>query len=202
MHDEWSNPTSWGETCRRSRGRREFNKKRQLVATLRRQVIARRLRQVGLQRGVQAELSRMLHVSKSTVSQDVRRLLVRSEGHCPGLTQALIERSLNYDPRTSDKTYYVSPSRGQLGNALKCVWAVPYAVDPEAPGCVQVRSLGWQHRIRVGVDQIAQEARLAHRITEVPFCKKGTTIAVMSPKVASAMTRGGRSKIFTNPCGS
>jgi hypothetical protein len=57
-----------------------------------------------------------------------------------GMTQALIDRSLNYDTRTSDKTYYVSPSRGPLGNALKCAWAAPYAVDPEAPGCVEVRA--------------------------------------------------------------
>jgi DNA topoisomerase VI subunit B len=102
----------------------------------------------------------------------------------PGMTQALIDRSLNYDTRTSDKTYYVSPSRGQLGNALKSVWAAPYAVDPDAPGCVEVTSLGRQHRISASVDQIAQEPRVTHRITEVPFCKKGTTITVISPKVA------------------
>src|SRR5262245_16624904 len=39
----------------------------------------------------------------------------------PGLPPGLIERSLDYDVRVSDKTCYVSPSRGQLGNALKCL---------------------------------------------------------------------------------
>jgi DNA topoisomerase VI subunit B len=107
-----------------------------------------------------------------------------------GMTQALFERSRDYDTRTSDKTYYMSPSRGQLGNALKCLWAAPYAIDPDMPGCVEVMSLGLQHRIRVSVDQIAQEPRLEHRITEVPSCKKGAIITVVSPKIAYYDTWG------------
>jgi DNA topoisomerase VI subunit B len=102
----------------------------------------------------------------------------------PGMSQALIERSLDYDIRVSDKTYYISPSRGQLGNALKCLWAAPYAVDPEHPGVVEVNSLGLQHQIAVKVDRIAQEPRITHTLTETPICKKGASIAVISSKVA------------------
>jgi hypothetical protein len=80
MANGWSEPTSWSEACQRSSGRRAFNKKRQMAAALRRGVSAKHLRQTGLQRGIQAELSRMLQVSKSTISQDMRRLLTRSEG--------------------------------------------------------------------------------------------------------------------------
>jgi hypothetical protein len=100
------------------------------------------------------------------------------------MSQALIERSLDYDIRVSDKTYYISPSRGQLGNALKCLWAAPYAIDPDHPGSVEVISQGVQHRITVTVDRIDQEPRLAHTITEVPFCRNGTSITMTAPKVA------------------
>ena len=103
----------------------------------------------------------------------------------PGMSQELIERSLDYDIRVSDKMYYVSPTRGQLGNALKCLWAAPYAIDNGAPGHVEVASRGLQHRIAVSVDWIAQEPRLQHAITDAPICKNGTKIAIISPRLAS-----------------
>jgi hypothetical protein len=113
------------------------------------------------------------------------------------MSQALIERSLDYDIRVSDKTYYISPSRGQLGNALKCLWAAPYAIDPDHPGSVEVISQGVQHRITVTVDRIDQEPRLAHTITEVPFCRNGTSITMTAPKVA-CYHEWGKSTISTN----
>jgi DNA topoisomerase VI subunit B len=115
-----------------------------------------------------------------TVSPD--GFIVADNG--PGLPPALIERSLDYDIRVSDKTYYVSPSRGQLGNALKCLWAAPYAVDPDHPGYVEVVSLGTQHRIAVTLDRIAQEPRLEHLEADAPICRKGTSITVIAPKIA------------------
>src|SRR5438876_9361786 len=36
----------------------------------------------------------------------------------PGLPVDTLQRSLEYDVRVSDKAYYVSPTRGRLGNAL------------------------------------------------------------------------------------
>jgi DNA topoisomerase VI subunit B len=116
----------------------------------------------------------------------------------PGMPPELIERSLDYNVRVSDKTYYVSPSRGQLGNALKCLWAAPYAIEPDAPGYVELESLGVQHRISVTVDRIAQEPRLEHTITAAPICKKGASITVTAPKVACATRRGSISQLFTN----
>ena len=116
----------------------------------------------------------------------------------PGMPAALIERSLDYNVRVSDKTYYVSPSRGQLGNALKCLWAAPYAVAPEAPGSVEVESLGVRHHIRFTVNRIAQEPRCEYLLTQSPICKKGTSVTVLSPKVAKATACGTTSQIFTN----
>src|SRR6266852_464178 len=54
-------------------------------------------------------------------------LVVRDNG--PGLPVDTLARSLDYAVRVSDKAHYVSPTRGRLGNALKCVWAAPFVVD-------------------------------------------------------------------------
>jgi DNA topoisomerase VI subunit B len=47
----------------------------------------------------------------------------------PGLPVKVLERSFDYSVRVSDKSYYVSPTRGQLGNGLKSVWAAPFVAD-------------------------------------------------------------------------
>lgn len=118
----------------------------------------------------------------------------------PGMDAALIARSLDYEIRVSDKMYYVSPSRGQLGNALKCLWAAPYAIDPDAPGSVEVASLGLHHHITVTVDRIAQEPKVVHHQIE-GFVKSGASLTVTAPKVAYAIRSGTRLTIFTNRCG-
>ena len=46
-------------------------------------------------------------------------LTIRDNG--PGISASVIARSLDYTVRVSDKKNYISPTRGQLGNALKCV---------------------------------------------------------------------------------
>ena len=53
------------------------------------------------------------------------------EDNGPGIPDKVINRSLNYTVRVSDKSYYVSPTRGQLGNALKCVYAAPFVANGE-----------------------------------------------------------------------
>jgi DNA topoisomerase VI subunit B len=114
----------------------------------------------------------------------------------PGMSPALIERSLDYDVRVSDKTYYVSPSRGQLGNALKCLWAMPYAIDPDHPGSVEVVSSGVEHRIAVTVDRIAQVPRLEHDVEEAPICRNGTKITLHASKIALLPRLGGNRRFL------
>jgi DNA topoisomerase-6 subunit B len=64
----------------------------------------------------------------------------------PGLPQATLEQALDYSVFASDKSYYVGPTRGQLGNALKCVWAGPF-VSHGGRGCIEVTADGSRHRI-------------------------------------------------------
>jgi DNA topoisomerase VI subunit B len=106
------------------------------------------------------------------------------EDNGPGLPASTIERSLDYRVRVSDKSYYISPTRGQLGNALKCLWAAPYVVNRESPGRVEVASQGVTHAIAVAVDQIAQDPKITHTVTEATFVKIGTIVQVESRQLA------------------
>jgi DNA topoisomerase VI subunit B len=115
-----------------------------------------------------------------TVEPD--RVSVRDYG--PGLPVKTLKHSLNYLVRVSDKAYYVSPSRGQLGNALKCLWAAPYVAHGEA-GYVEVVTGGSTHRIAVTLDRIAQQPDLQHLTLPDGVVKKGTLITIVWPKIAS-----------------
>jgi DNA topoisomerase VI subunit B len=104
----------------------------------------------------------------------------------PGLPTETLRRSLEYDVRVSDNAYYVSPTRGRLGNAMKCVWAVPFVVHGSR-GCVEVAAQRVLHRIDVRLDGIAQEPRI--ETTEEPSAvKTGTFLRLHWPAVASCLT--------------
>jgi DNA topoisomerase VI subunit B len=102
-----------------------------------------------------------------------------------GLPAATIERSLDYSVRVSDKNHYVSPTRGQLGNALKCVWAAPFVATGE-DGRVEVVAGERRHVITVTVDRIAQRPELRHEIATVGSAdvRTGTFLRVEWPGIA------------------
>src|SRR6266508_693566 len=100
----------------------------------------------------------------------------------PGLPRATLERSLDYLVRVSDKAHYVSPTRGQLGNALKCVWAAPYVIHGER-GSVEVTTGGITHRIAVSLDRIAQQPDLQHLTLPDGIVKNGTLVNLIWPGI-------------------
>jgi DNA topoisomerase VI subunit B len=126
------------------------------------------------------EMAGILPDIEITVEPD--RLSVRDNGS--GLPVTTLKRSLNYQVRVSDKTYYVSPSRGQLGNALKCVWAAPYVVHGEE-GYVEVTTGGTTHRITVTLDRITQQPDLQHVRLPDGLVKNGTRVTLIWPEIAS-----------------
>jgi hypothetical protein len=83
-------------------------------------------------------------------------LVVADNG--PGLPLAALERSLDYLVRVSDKTGYVSPSRGQQGNALKTLWAAPFVAT--GTGLIEVQTAAYRREVRITLDRIAQVPRL------------------------------------------
>lgn len=72
-----------------------------------------------------------------------------------GLSRSVIEKSLNYKVHVSDKSYYVSPTRGQLGNALKCIYAAPFVADGFGKVIIETRKTSYL--IEVTLDRIAQK---------------------------------------------
>src|SRR5205807_337463 len=95
-------------------------------------------------------------------------------------------RSLDYNRRVSDKVHYVSPTRGQLGNALKCVWAAPFVAGGGGRGVVEVEARGVHHRVEVSLDRIAQEPRIDHR-QDTSDVKTGTSVRLHWPQAASSL---------------
>ena len=112
------------------------------------------------------------------------------EDNGPGMPRETLERSLDYAIRVSDKSHYVSPSRGQLGNALKCVWAAPFVASKSDFGCVEIVTDGHVHRIEVSLDRIAQKPVLEHTIRDA-VVKNGTSITMHWPNVASSLLPSG-----------
>ena len=112
---------------------------------------------------------------------------VRDNG--PGLPLLTLQRSLDFLVRASDKAYYVSPSRGQLGNALKCVWAAPFVVDGEH-GRVEVLTGGQTHQIDVTLDRIAQQPRLNLSTGPDGVVKTGALVRMHWSGIAKLSGRG------------
>jgi DNA topoisomerase VI subunit B len=111
------------------------------------------------------------------VALDEDGFSVRDNG--PGLPPGTLAGSLDYDVRVSDKTYYVSPTRGRQGNALKCVWAAPSVMD-EVGGCVEVsahgRQANYHQRIRFSLDHVAKKASRLDSPSQPSSIKNGTLV--------------------------
>lgn len=117
-----------------------------------------------------------------TVTVEPDAVRIRDNG--PGIPTSTLTRSLDYAVRVSDKAHYVSPTRGQLGNALKCLYAAPYVVDGER-GCVEVATGGVTHTITVTLDRIAQVPVIAHTTSTDGLVKSGTEVTMHWPGAAS-----------------
>jgi DNA topoisomerase VI subunit B len=103
----------------------------------------------------------------------------------PGLPAKTLKGSLDYNVRVSDKSLYVTPTRGQLGNALKCVWAAPFVAHGCKASAVAVLSGGRCHAISVSADQIQGCPRIEHVTADAGPVKIGTSIEVAWPGVSS-----------------
>src|ERR1700733_5911022 len=106
-------------------------------------------------------------------------IVVRDNG--PGLPESTVDKALNYNLRVSDKRHYIAPSRGQLGNALKCIIPAPYVATGEK-SVVEITARGVHHRIEVDVDRITNKPRIQH--VKTPLVQNGTRITVRWPNVA------------------
>jgi hypothetical protein len=101
----------------------------------------------------------------------------------PGLPHKIIKGVLNYHVRISDKKHYVAPTRGQLGNALKCVVAAPFVATGKK-SVVEIAARGVRHRIEIELDRIAQTPKITCATSKEPAAI-GTILKIHWPQVAS-----------------
>lgn len=114
-------------------------------------------------------------------------LVVADNG--PGLPLETLEKSLDYTIRVSDKTGYVSPSRGQQGNALKTLWAAPFVAT--GTGLIEVQTAAYRREVRITLDRIAQVPNLELIDTDEPDVKRGTKITLHWRGIASYLNGRG-----------
>jgi phosphoglycerate-specific signal transduction histidine kinase len=95
----------------------------------------------------------------------------------PGLPMEVIKKSSDYSVRISSNDSFVGPSRGQLGNALKLLWAASFVANDE--GLVEVLSDNHRHKITIHKDDLSGEPVI--NLTSIPEETKGTTIKVDWP---------------------
>ena len=113
-------------------------------------------------------------------------LIVSDNG--PGIPAEVILSALDYTKRISTNAAYVSPTRGQLGNALKCVWAAPFVIDGQH-GSIEVEAHGQCHRIEVRLDRIRQRPVISHQV-EASTVKNGTRYTLAWQNLALLPVRG------------
>ena len=126
-----------------------------------------------------------------TVQATPESFSVRDNG--PGLPTEIIERSLDYMTRVSTNTKFVAPTRGQLGNALKCLYAAPYVLT--GTGSVHIETEGTLHTIDVSTDEVRAEPDIKHNVRPGSV-KSGTRVTVRWPKWASLLQPHLRSNFY------
>jgi len=103
----------------------------------------------------------------------------------PGLPEFVLKTSLDYSVRISDKQNYVSPSRGQQGNALKTLWAAPLVLDGEM-GSVSVITAAYGYRVELKIDRIANV--VTHELIPIGDRQdSGTLFKIHSPEMAQQL---------------
>jgi len=108
---------------------------------------------------------------------------IRVSDNGPGLSGKIIKGVLDYSSRISDKKHYIGPTRGQLGNALKCVVAAPFVATGKT-SVIEIASRGRRHTIEIQLDRIAQEPKIAYT-TASESAAIGTFLQVHWPEVSS-----------------
>lgn len=98
-----------------------------------------------------------------SITSDGDQLAVRDNG--PGIPDHVIDGVLDYSVRISTNAAYVSPTRGQLGNALKCVVAAPFVLNG-SNGVVEIEANGKKHTIEITLDHIRPEPVIPLMVAE------------------------------------
>lgn len=103
-----------------------------------------------------------------------------------GIPSEVIDGILDFNTRTTSKAFYRTPTRGQMGNALKTIFGIPFALsqlsEENTVEPIIIESRGVKHTIDIKADPTG-ELKLNHD-TE-PIGNVGTCITtVLEPKIS------------------
>jgi hypothetical protein len=124
------------------------------------------------------------------VSTETGEITVADSG--PGLPPETIADVLDYTVRISSREPYVSPSRGQQGNALKCIIAMPFALDGKR-GCTVVEARGQAHRILFEMDPVRRGPRIGREVGPSDV-QNGSRITLCWPRSACPLLVGAKAR--------
>ena len=109
------------------------------------------------------------------VTADKDRITVQDNGD--GIDPDVVARIVNYAAKTSSNAMYVSPTRGQQGNAFQTLLAMNHAVTG-LPSETIIESRGVRHSITFSVDAVSQEPVIAHEREAIPQTS-GTSVSIV-----------------------
>lgn len=102
-----------------------------------------------------------------------------------GISPDDVARMLDYTQRVSTNEAYASPTRGQQGNAIQTVLAMPFVLDGQR-GETTIESRAVKHSVVFEVDAVRQVPRVAAAQAKSKFVQSGTRVTVRWPNSASS----------------
>lgn len=124
-----------------------------------------------------------------TVNED--NIVVADNGK--GIPPEVVATLADFSTRTSTRVGYVSPTRGQQGNATNCLFAVPYVHSGGTACTVEIDTPAACHKITTKVDPIAMVPAI-DQVTEAGKVQIGTSIKV---DLACSVSNPGTARIVS-----
>jgi DNA topoisomerase VI subunit B len=84
--------------------------------------------------------------------------LLEVEDNAKGIPAKTVKDLMYFQTRTGDKQAYVSPTRGAMGNALKCALTIPFELAGHEDVTIEIDARGVNHRILVSSNEISGRA--------------------------------------------
>ena len=100
-----------------------------------------------------------------TIEDAGDELILSVQDNGPGIPIAAVTKIADYTVVASTNIGHRAPTRGQQGNALPVVLALPRALGSGKP--IIIEALGVHHEVRASVD-VGGNARVEHTLTERP----------------------------------
>jgi DNA topoisomerase VI subunit B len=132
---------------------------------------------------------------KVEVSVDTMKREIAVVDHGRGIPPPTVKALVDLSMKVSSRAAYVSPTRGQQGNALQTILAMPCALDRDKPGFAVIEAKGVAHRIAFVVDPL-RDIPKPHYEREASVVRNGTRVTLAWPERACSLLSGSRGRFL------